>query len=149
MSLLKLNVTWSLSLVHRSAVLWRARKPNWFVSSRSLSVMCPWPIFRATFSNRLPVEQKKKICMELRRLSDFDKIVTLLLQDVRKWQMWRQWLHKCVRYNTGLLEGVWGTHSNATIFSRSLSFNGFINSCQTGPFFHRDRCLQVRAESEI
>jgi hypothetical protein len=33
--LLKLRVTWSVSLIHCSVVLWRARKPNWVALSNN------------------------------------------------------------------------------------------------------------------
>jgi hypothetical protein len=46
--LLKLRVTWSVSLIPCSVVLCRARKPNWPALSRHLSSMCFWTIFRMT-----------------------------------------------------------------------------------------------------
>jgi hypothetical protein len=49
--LLKFKVTWSVSLMHWSVVLWRAWKPNWLALSRSLSSRCLWTIFGITFSN--------------------------------------------------------------------------------------------------
>jgi hypothetical protein len=58
MSLLKLRVTWSVSLIHCKVVLWRARNPNWPAFS---TPMCLWPIFRITFSNSLPVVDKRLI----------------------------------------------------------------------------------------
>jgi hypothetical protein len=38
--LLKLRVTWSVSLMYCSVVLWVARKPNWLALSRLLSSIC-------------------------------------------------------------------------------------------------------------
>jgi hypothetical protein len=61
MLLLKLRVTWSVSLIHWSAVLWRARKGNWLALNSPLSSMCHWTIFRITFSNSLPVVDKRLI----------------------------------------------------------------------------------------
>jgi hypothetical protein len=51
MLLLKFKVTWSVSLIHWSIVLWRAQEPNWLERSRPLSAVCLWTIFRITFSN--------------------------------------------------------------------------------------------------
>jgi hypothetical protein len=61
MLLLKFKVTWSVSLIHWSVVLWRARKPNWLALSRPLSSKCLWTIFRITFSNSLRVADKRLI----------------------------------------------------------------------------------------
>jgi hypothetical protein len=61
MLLLTFKFTWSVSLIHWSAVLWRTRKPNWLALSRHLSSMCLWPIFRMIFSNSLPVVDKRLI----------------------------------------------------------------------------------------
>jgi hypothetical protein len=52
--LLKLRVTWSVSLVHCSVVLWRALKPNWLALSRLLSSICFWRIFKITFRRVYP-----------------------------------------------------------------------------------------------
>jgi hypothetical protein len=49
--LLKLNMTWSVNLIHWYDARWRARKPNWLALIRPLSSMCLWTIFRITFSN--------------------------------------------------------------------------------------------------
>jgi len=57
--LLKLRVTWSVNFVHWSVVLWRARKPNWFVFSKLLTSRCLWTIFRITFLNGLPIVDKR------------------------------------------------------------------------------------------
>jgi hypothetical protein len=46
--LLKFKVTWSVSLIHWSVVLWRARKPNWLALRRHFSSMYIWTIFRLT-----------------------------------------------------------------------------------------------------
>jgi hypothetical protein len=59
--LLKLKVTWSVSLRHCSVVLWRTRKPNWLALSRPLSSICFWRVFRITFSNSLPVVDRRVI----------------------------------------------------------------------------------------
>jgi hypothetical protein len=53
--LLKLRATWSVSLIHCSVVLWRARKPNWLALSMPLSSICSWRAFRFTFWNSFPV----------------------------------------------------------------------------------------------
>jgi hypothetical protein len=59
--LLKLRVMWSVSLVHCSVVLWRARKPNWLELSRLLSSMCFWTILWMTFSKNLSVVDRRLI----------------------------------------------------------------------------------------
>jgi hypothetical protein len=58
--LFQLRVTWSISLIHRSVVLWRARKTNLLALSRHLSPMCFWIILGMTSSNNLPVAEKRK-----------------------------------------------------------------------------------------
>jgi hypothetical protein len=55
MLLLKFNVTWSVSLIYWSVVLWRARKQNWLALSRSLSSIFVWTIFIIPCSNSLPL----------------------------------------------------------------------------------------------
>jgi hypothetical protein len=47
--MLKLRDTWSVSLIHCSVVLWRARKPTWFAFSKSFSSRCLWTTFCMTF----------------------------------------------------------------------------------------------------
>jgi hypothetical protein len=59
--LLKLRVTWSVSLIYCNVLLWRARKPNWLALSRPLYSVCFWRIFRITFSNSLPVVDRRLI----------------------------------------------------------------------------------------
>jgi hypothetical protein len=43
--LLKLRVSWSVSLVHCKVLLWRAWNPNWPAFSRPFSPMCLWTIY--------------------------------------------------------------------------------------------------------
>jgi hypothetical protein len=40
--LLKLRVTWSVSLIHCEVVLWLARNPNWLVEGRSSKLLYDW-----------------------------------------------------------------------------------------------------------
>jgi hypothetical protein len=47
--LLKVRATWSVSLIHCSVMLWRARKPNWLALSRPPSSTCFWRILILTF----------------------------------------------------------------------------------------------------
>jgi hypothetical protein len=61
MLLLKFKVTLSVSLIHCSVVLWRARKPNWLALSRSLISVCLWTMFSMTFSKSLPIMDKRLI----------------------------------------------------------------------------------------
>jgi hypothetical protein len=44
--LLMFRVTWSVSLIHWSVVLWRARKPNWLAFDKFFSSAYLWIIFR-------------------------------------------------------------------------------------------------------
>jgi hypothetical protein len=57
--LFKFEVTWLISLIHWSVVLWQSRKPNLLASSRYLSSICLWTIFLITLSNSLPVIEKR------------------------------------------------------------------------------------------
>jgi hypothetical protein len=95
--LLKLRVTWSVSLIHCSVVLWRARKPNWHALRRPLSSMCLWSIFRTMFSISLPVVDKRligrKFCGNFGFLPGFGKVITFSsFQDVGKCASRIQWL---------------------------------------------------------
>jgi hypothetical protein len=47
--LLKLRVTGSVSLIHWSVMLRRAREPNWLACSRSCSSRCLWTVFLNSF----------------------------------------------------------------------------------------------------
>jgi hypothetical protein len=58
---LEFKVTWFVSLIYWSVVLWRTRKPNRLALGWTLSSMCLWTIFRITFSNRLPVVDNRLI----------------------------------------------------------------------------------------
>jgi hypothetical protein len=106
--LLKLRVTWSVSLIHCSVVLWRARKPNWPALRRSLSSKRFWTIFRITFSNNLPVVDRRpigsKFWRNLGSLSGFGNVMTFAsFQGFGKWDSRRQWLNKCVKFTNDLL----------------------------------------------
>jgi hypothetical protein len=65
MLMLKFNMTLPVGLIHWSAVLVRAWKPNWFALGWSLSSMCIRIIFRITFSNSLPVVNRRLIVRKL------------------------------------------------------------------------------------
>jgi hypothetical protein len=79
--LLKFRVMWSVSLIHWSFVLWRARNPNWLAFSKSLVSRCLWTIFWMTFSNNLPVVHKRliglKFCGNFGSLPGFGKVIIL------------------------------------------------------------------------
>jgi hypothetical protein len=60
-SLLKFRVTWSASVIHWSVELWFARKPNWLAFSKFLSSVCFWVFLKISFSNSLPVVDKRLI----------------------------------------------------------------------------------------
>jgi hypothetical protein len=48
--LLKLRVTWSVSLIHWCAILRCAWKPNWLQFNKFLSSVCLWIVFKISFS---------------------------------------------------------------------------------------------------
>ena len=62
--IVELRITWSVSLVYCSVVLWCAWKPNWPELSRPLSSMCFWNIFRMSVLNSLPVVDRRLIRCE-------------------------------------------------------------------------------------
>jgi hypothetical protein len=104
----KFKVTWSVSLIHWSVMLWRAQEPNWLALSRPLSPMCLWNICRKNVSNSLPVVGKKLIGSKLwgnfwSLLGFGNVIIFAFFQDSGKWDSWWQSLNKCVRYTSGLL----------------------------------------------
>jgi hypothetical protein len=98
--LLKISVTWSVSLIHCSVVLWRARKPNWHALCRPLSSMCLWTIFSITFSNSLSVVDNRLIGRKFwgnsRSLPGLGKIITFAsFQEFGERDSRRQWLNTC------------------------------------------------------
>jgi hypothetical protein len=106
--LLKMRVTWSVSLILCSVMQWHAWKPNWLALSRLLSSMCFWIILRMTFSNSLPVVDKRligrKFWGNFVSLPGFGNVTTFVsLQDFGKWDSRRQWLNTCVKCTSGLL----------------------------------------------
>jgi hypothetical protein len=108
MLLLKLRVTWSVSLMHCSAVLWRARKTNWLELSRPLSCICFWRVFRITFSNSLPVLERTlighKFWGNFWSLRCYGNVMNFaFFQDFGKWDSRRQWLNKCIKCTNGRL----------------------------------------------
>jgi hypothetical protein len=131
--LLKLKVTWSISLIYWIVVLWWARKPNWLTLSRSLCSMCCYTIFRITFLNNLPVMDKGLIGCKFWRnfgsLPGFSNVINFSsFQDLGKWYNQRQCWNKCIRYTTGLLgrclRNLFGIPPSPQAF---LSFNEFAN----------------------
>jgi hypothetical protein len=82
MSLLKFKVTGSISLIHWSVVLWWSLKSNWLALSRLLSSRCLWTVFGITFSNSLPVVEKRligrKFWGKFGSLPDFGNVINLL-----------------------------------------------------------------------
>jgi hypothetical protein len=92
--LLKLRVKWSVSLMHCSIVLWRPQ-PNWLALSRPLSLICFWRVFRITFSNSLPLMDRRligrKFLGNFGSLPGFGNVVTFAsFQDFGKWDRRRQ-----------------------------------------------------------
>jgi hypothetical protein len=106
--LLKMRVTWSVSLIHCSDVLWCARKPNWLALNRLLSSMCFWIILRKTFLNDLPVVERRligrKFWGNFGSLPGFGNVMIFAsFQDFGKWDSRRQWLNKCAKCTNGRL----------------------------------------------
>jgi hypothetical protein len=131
MFLLKFKVTWSVSLIHWSVGLWRARKPNWLALSRPLYSLCLSTNFNITFSNSLPVVGKRLIGHKLSGnfgfLWDFGNVLTFAsFRGSGKWDSRRLWLNKCVKvYQWSSWKKPEGFVWNA-IKSRSLSQFQFI-----------------------
>jgi hypothetical protein len=105
--LLKLRVTWSVSLIHCSVMLWRARKPNYLALSMILSPMCFWTILWMTFSNKLPVVDSRLIRRNFGgnfgSLPGSGNVMTFAyFQNFGKWDSRRQWLNKCGKCTNGL-----------------------------------------------
>jgi hypothetical protein len=108
MLLLKFKVTWSVSLIHWSVVLRRARKPNWLALSGPFCSVCLRTIFRITFPNSLPVVDKRligsKFWGHFGSLPGFGNVMNCFsFQEFGKWDSRRQWLNKCVRCTSGLI----------------------------------------------
>jgi hypothetical protein len=154
--LLKLRVMWSVSLMHCSVVLLRARKPNWLALSRLLSPICFWRAFRITFSNSLRVVDRRlierKFWGNFGSLPGFGNVMIFAsFQDFGKWGSRKQWLNKCVKCNNGRL----GSHLRHTfgmpsIPQDSLNFKELINFCKShGLILSGACCLRLRVEFEL
>jgi hypothetical protein len=135
MLLFKFKVTWSVSLIHWSVVMWREWKPNWRALSRPLSSVCLWTIFTITFYTGLPVVDKRligrKFWGKFGSLPGFHNVITFAFcQGFGKWDSRKQWLNKYVRCNSGLLGRCLG-HSFGVPWSPQafLSLNEFTNLC--------------------
>jgi hypothetical protein len=98
-----------------------------------LSSMCLWTMFRITFSNSLPVVDKRQIGRKfwenLGSLPRLSNVITFVsFQGFEKWDSKRQWLNKCVRCISGLfgrcLRHSFGIPSSQQAF---LDFNEFAN----------------------
>jgi hypothetical protein len=126
MLLLKCKVTWSVSLIHCSVVLWHTWKLNWLALRRSLSSMCLWNFIGINFSKNLSVLDKRLIGRKFWGnfwfLSCFGTVLP------RLWVM-RQ--PKAVIKCTSDLVGRCLKHSFEipSIPQAFLNFNEFINFC--------------------
>jgi hypothetical protein len=106
MLLLKFKVTWPLSLLHLSVIIWRAGNPNWLALSRPLSSMCLWIIIRITFSNSYSLVDKgligRKFWGNFGSLLGFSNFITIAsFQDFGKQDNRRQWLNRCIICTSG------------------------------------------------
>jgi hypothetical protein len=139
--MLKFKVTCLVNLIHWSAMLWRARKRNWLALSRPLSSMCLWTIFRITFSNSLPIEDKRLIGCKFWGNFWFlpgsgNGIACTSFKDSGKWDSRRQRINKCVRCTSGLLgrclRHSFGVPSSPQDFLNSNEFaNWSVSQCLT------------------
>jgi hypothetical protein len=157
--LLKLRLTWSVSLMHCSVVLWRSRKTNWLALSRPLSLICFWRTFRITFSNSLPFVDRRligrKFWGNFGSLLGFGNVMIFAsFQDFGKWDNRRQWLYKCVKCTNGRL-GSRLRHSFGmpSVLQDFLNFKKLIDFCEShGLILSRGGeacCLRLRAEFEL
>jgi hypothetical protein len=133
--LLKLRVTWSVSLTLCNVVLWRARKSNWLALNWPLPSVSLWIIFNITFLNNLSVGRNRLIGrrfgINVGSLQGFGKVTTFVFfQDVRKCESRMQRLIKCIRCTNGLL-GRCLKHLFAmpSIPQALLNFKEYINFC--------------------
>jgi hypothetical protein len=113
--LLKFRVLWSTSLIHWTIVPWCVQKPNWLAFSKFLFSACFWIVLKNSFSNSLPVVDKKlvghKFWGNSGYLAGFSRVMIFaFFQGAEKWPSWRQWLIKCVKCTRGLLRS-WRRHS--------------------------------------
>jgi hypothetical protein len=104
----KFRVTWSASLIHWSVVVWCATKPNRLAFSKFLSSVCFWIFLKISFSDSLPVMDKRLIGRKfggnLESLPDFGRVMIFAsLQSAGKWPSRRQWLNICVECTRGLV----------------------------------------------
>jgi len=134
--LLKFKVIWSVSLIHWSVVLWRARNPNWLAFSKLLESRCLWTIFWMTFSNSWPILDKRliglKLCGNFGSLPGFGKVIIFAsFQEPGKCDSFRQWLNTFVEWTRGL-SGMCLSHSFGmpSITEAFFSFREFINFFQ-------------------
>jgi hypothetical protein len=98
---------WSTSLIHWSIVLWSARKPNWLAFSKFLSSVCFWIVLKISFSNSLPVVNKRLIGRMFwgnsGTLRGFGRVMFFAaFQGAGKWLSRKEWLHKCAKCTRGL-----------------------------------------------
>jgi hypothetical protein len=154
--LLKLRVTWSVSLIHCSVVLWHARKTNCLTLSRLLSSTCFWTMLRMTFSNKLPLVERRLIGCEFWEkygsLSGFGIDMNFSsFQDFGKWESRRQWLNKCVKCTNGRL-GRCLRHSFGmpSIPQDFLNFKELVMFCKSHGLILSGACfLRLRAELHL
>jgi hypothetical protein len=139
--LLKLRITWSVSLIHCNVVLWRARKPNWPALSIPLASMCFSNISRMTSSNSLLIVDRRligrKFWGNFGLLPGFGDVMTFdSFQNFGKWDSRRHWLNKWVKCTNGRL-GMCLRHSfrMPSIPQAFLNFKDCINFCKSRGLF--------------
>jgi hypothetical protein len=76
--------------------------PNWLAFSKFPSSVCFWTDLKISFSNSLPVVDKRLIGCKFwgncGSLPGFDRVMIFVsFQNGRKWPSWRQWLNKRVK----------------------------------------------------
>jgi hypothetical protein len=139
--LLKFKVTWSISLMYWSVMLWQSQNPNWLALS-GLLLQCAFGlhIFRITFLNNFPFVDKgligRKFWGNFGSLPGFGNIINFTsFQGFGKWNSRRQWLNKCVRCTSGVL-GRFLRHSFGILPSSQAfhNFNEYANLCMSQGF---------------
>jgi len=90
--LLEIKVTWSVSLIYWSVVLWWTWQPNWPACSMLFLSTCLWSIFKTVFSNNFPYADRRLIGRKI--LGSCPVLVTLSLSLLLK--RWKMWQHKII-----------------------------------------------------
>jgi hypothetical protein len=105
MLLFKLRVTWSVSFIHWSVLLWCSWNPNWLAFSKFLSSV--HGLFSELVSQKsFPVVDRRLIGRKFRGnfgfLPGFGIMILASFQNAGKLQSRKHWLNKCVMWTRDL-----------------------------------------------